>query len=316
MKKEDLYYSSRDNQTTIHAVRWVPEGEKPACIVQIVHGMAEYVERYEEFARFLTDRNVLVTGEDHMGHGLSMRQDKNPGYFCEQDAATVVVRDAHRLKKMTQVAYPGIPYVILGHSMGSFIVRNYMFRYGSGIDAAVIMGTGMQPGALLKASKALANLEKLVCGGNHISEFLNKAAFGSFNAKIENPRTKMDWLTKEEKVVDAYLEDPLCGFTFTANGFHTLFELIARAEKTGNLKKIPKELPVFFVSGGQDPVGNYGKGVQEAYDSLKKAGMSSLSMKLYENDRHELLNEADRENVMEDIWQWIQQVVYKVCQAA
>lgn len=290
-------------------MRWIPEGGKPDCIVQIVHGMAEYVERYEEFARFLTDRNILVTGEDHMGHGYSQRRDKNPGYFCEQDAATVVVRDAHRLKKMTQVAYPGIPYIILGHSMGSFIVRNYMFRYGSGIDAAVIMGTGMQPGALLMLSKALANVEKFIYGEDHISRFLDKAAFGNYNAKIENPRTKMDWLTREEKVVDAYLEDPLCGFTFTTNGFHTLFELISRVRKASNLKKIPKDLPVFFVSGDKDPVGNYGKGVKEAYDSLEKAGMTNLSMKLYENDRHELLNESDRENVMEDIWQWIQKIV-------
>lgn len=314
MKKEEFFYPSRDNQTKIHAVRWLPESGKPDCIVQIVHGMAEYVERYEEFARFLTERNVLVTGEDHMGHGKSLREDKNPGYFCEQDPATVIVRDTHRLKKMTQLAYPNIPYIIVGHSMGSFITRNYLYRYGSGIDAAVVMGTGMQPGVLLTVSKLVANIEKILYKDNHISLFLDKAAFGNYNAQITNPRTEMDWLTKEERIVDAYMQDELCGFKFTVNGFHTLFELISRVRKTENLKKIPKELPVFFVSGADDPVGNYGKGVQEAYDSLKNVGMSNLSMKLYENDRHELLNETDRIQVMEDIWQWIQKTVQKAIQ--
>lgn len=316
MKKEEFFYFSRDNRTTIHAVRWIPDGGKPDCVVQIVHGMAEYVERYEEFARFLTERNVLVTGEDHMGHGKSACSDKPYGYFCEQDPATVVVRDTHRLKKMTQIAYPGIPYIIVGHSMGSFITRNYMYRYGSGIDAAVIMGTGMQPRALLRLSKALANIEKFICGDEHISSFMDKAAFGNYNARVEIPRTKMDWLTREEQFVDAYLDDPLCGFTFTVNGFRTLFELICRVRKTSNLKKIPKDLPVFFVSGDKDPVGDYGKGVHEAYDSLKKVGMKNLSMKLYENDRHELLNESDREQVMEDIWKWIQQKILEVSRAA
>ena len=122
----------------------MPEGREPLCVVQIIHGMAEYVERYEEFARFLTDQGCVVTGNDHLGHGKSVGEEKCYGYFCEQDPATVLVRDVHRLKKITQKEYPSLPYVIIGHSMGSFILRNYLTMYGSGITGAVIMGTGYQ----------------------------------------------------------------------------------------------------------------------------------------------------------------------------
>ena len=311
MKKEEFYFPSRDNKTKIHAVRWTPESEKPFCIVQIVHGMAEYIERYEELAQFLVKHNVVVTGEDHLGHGKSISEGKNPGYFCEQDPATVVVRDVHRLKKMTQEAYPGVPYILLGHSMGSFIARNYLCRYGSGIDGALILGTGMQPGALLAVSKLIAGLQKIFCGDNHISKFIDRAAFGGYNKKFSPQRTSVDWLSKDEAKVDAYIADPLCGFTFTVNGFRTLFTLVSRIRKTENLEKIPKELPVHFASGEDDPVGNYGRGVRAAYESLENVGMKNLSIKLYPADRHELHNETDREQVMEDLWQWIEKTIKK-----
>ena len=309
MKKEEFYFPSRDNRTKIHALRWTPETDRPVCIVQIVHGMAEYADRYEEFARFLTDRGVVVTGEDHLGHGKSAVEGKNYGYFCEQDPATVVVRDVHRLKKMTQEAYPGVPYILMGHSMGSFIVRNYLCRYGSGIDGALILGTGMQSAALLAVSKLTAGIQKLFYGDNHISRLIDRGAFGAYNKKIPSPNTAMDWLSRDEAKVKEYMEDPLCGFTFTVNGFCTLFTLISRIRKKKNLEKIPENLPVHFASGDADPVGNYGKGVRAAYDSLKKAGMNQLSLKLYESDRHELLNEKDRGQVMEDLWQWIEKTV-------
>ena len=309
MRKEEFYFPSRDNHTQIHAVRWIPDSEKPCCIVQIVHGMAEYVERYENFAGFLTEHNVLVTGEDHLGHGKSMREDKNPGYFCEQDPATVVVRDVHRLKKMTQELYPGVPYFIVGHSMGSFMTRNYMCRYGSGIQGAVLLGTGMQAIPLLMVSKAIAGVQRLLLGDNHVATLLDKCAFGSYNKRINQPRTDKEWLTRDEAAVDAYLLDSACGFTFTVNGFRTLFELIRRLHKQENLQKIPKELPVLILSGTEDPVGDYGRGVQAAYASLGKAGLSHMSMKLYEGARHELLNETNRNQVMEEIWQWMENVL-------
>lgn len=306
MKKEDFYYDSRDNSSKIHAVRYSPEDTAVRGVIQIVHGMAEYVERYEEFAEFLTGHGYLVTGEDHLGHGWTADQGGTRGYFCEQDPATVVVRDVHRLKKMTQQEFPGIPYYIIGHSMGSFILRNYLCRYGSGIDGAVIMGTGMQPGALLVISKALAAVIRTVKGPKHVSNFLDHAAFGGYNKRIPSPRTDQAWLSRDEERVKRYIADPYCGFTFTVNGFETLFELISRIRSEKNLRKIPSNLPVFMVSGAEDPVGDYGRGVRKAYESMKAVGMNRMELKLYEADRHELLNELDRDQVMQDILEWIE----------
>ncbi len=305
MKKEEFYFDSRDNSSKIHAVRWTPDSENVVAVVQIVHGMAEYAERYEEFARFLTERNFVVTGEDHLGHGKSVREGELQGFFCEQDPATVVVRDVHRLKKVTQEMYPGVPYFLLGHSMGSFIVRNYICKYGTGIDGALILGTGMQSDALLAAAKAAAALEGTFKGLKHVSRFIDKAAFGSYNKHIKDAKTDFDWLSRDEEKVAEYIADKDCGFVFTVNGFKTSFELISRSKKKENLDNIPKDLPVFMASGDEDPVGNYGKGVKKAYQALVDAGLENIEMKLYPEDRHELLNELDRQQVMEDIGDWL-----------
>lgn len=310
MVKEEFYYDSRDRKSRLHAVRYTPDDKDSIrCIVQIVHGMAEYVERYEEFAEFLTERGFVVVGEDHMGHGKSVGKDGKYGYFCEQDPATVLVRDVHRLKKATAELYPNIPYVIMGHSMGSFITRNYMFRYGARIDGAVIMGTGMQPQAVLALSKALAAVQAMLLGPGREGKLLDKLAFGSYNRRIENPRTSFDWLSRDGERVKQYLKDPLCGFVFTINGFETLFELISRLHHPENLERIPKKLPVFLLSGDADPVGDYGKGVRKACISLRKVGLENIKIKLYEGGRHELLNETNRQEVMQDIYSWIEKKV-------
>lgn len=310
MVKEEFYYDSRDGVSKLHAVRYTPDNdEEVRCVVQIVHGMAEYVERYEEFAEFLTSRGIAVTGEDHIGHGKSVGRDGKFGYFCEQDPATVLVRDVHRLKKATQEVFPGVPYVIMGHSMGSFIARNYMFRYGTGISGAVIMGTGMPDKRLMVLSKMVAGMQKAVMGSRHVSEMINKLAFGKYNQGIDKPRTEFDWLSRDPERVDRYIADPLCGFTFTVNGFSTLFELILRLYVADNLDRIPKKLPVLMVSGTADPVGDYGKGVQKAYNMMQDAGLENIVLKMYEGGRHELLNETNRSDVAQDICFWIEDVI-------
>ncbi len=312
MTKKEFYFDSRSGEDRIHAVRWMPDSPKEvACVVQVVHGMAEYAERYEEFAQFMTDRGIVVTGEDHLGHGRSVGEKGTYGYFCEQDPATVLVRDVHRLKKMTQELYPNVPYVILGHSMGSFITRNYMCRYGTGIAAAVVMGTGMQSMAALRLSQAVIGIQKVFCGSRHVSRLINKLAFGGYNKRIADARTSADWLSRDPERVDRYLADPMCGFVFTVNGFRALFELISRLHRRENLERIPKDLPVYMVSGTGDPVGGYGRGVQKAYDSLKGAGMKNIELKLYEGGRHELLNETNRAQVMEGIYEWLNRAVLK-----
>lgn len=307
MVKEEFYYDSRDGKSKLHAVRYSPEKtEAVRCVLQIVHGMAEYVERYEEFAEYMTARGFVVTGEDHMGHGKSVEEDGKYGYFCEQDPATVLVRDVHRLKKMTQELYPDVPYVIMGHSMGSFITRNYLFRYGTGISAAVIMGTGMPSAASLRAAKTVTCVQRLFCGSRHTGRLIDKLTFGSYNKGVGNPRTDWDWLSRDESRVAGYIADPMCGFVFTVNGFSALFELISRLHSAENLGHIPRELPVFMVSGDADPVGGYGKGVRKAYDSLVAAGLKNITLKMYEGGRHELLNEINRDEVMKDVCDWIE----------
>lgn len=311
MRKEEFYFDSRDGISKLHAVRYLPETE-PVAVLQIVHGMAEHVGRYEELAQFFTEKGFLVTAEDHLGHGASVTPGKPYGYFCKQDPATVVVRDVHRLKKMTQEKFPGLPYVILGHSMGSFILRNYLCRYGSGIQGAVIVGTGMQPGAILALGKVLAGIQKVFQGDKHVSRMLNGMAFGAYNKRIPDARTESDWLSRNTENVERYIEDPLCGFGFTVNGFRTLFELISRMQKEENLEKIPKELPVFLVSGEEDPVGAYGRGVVYVFRVLERIGLQRVNYKLYPEDRHEILNESDRRQVMQDIYEWIGGEVLKM----
>ena len=310
MVKEEFYFDSRDGKSKIHAVRYRPEDTgQVRCILQVVHGMAEYAERYEEFAAFLVERGFVVTGDDHLGHGKSVGQGGKQGYFCEQDPATVLVRDVHRLKKLTEELYPGVPYVLMGHSMGSFITRNYLCRYGTGISGAVIMGTGMQPKAVLDMARLVAGIQKLFCGSGHVSRLLDRLAFGGYGRGITDRRTAFNWLSRDRERVDRYIADPMCGFTFTVNGFGALFELVVRLYSPENLAAVPKDLPVFMVSGDADPVGDYGKGVRRAYDSLVAAGLTDIRLKLYPGGRHELLNETNRSQVMQDICRWVEENV-------
>ncbi len=312
MKREEFYFDSRDGQSQIYAVRFTPEeGVKVRGVVQIIHGMCEHIGRYTELAEFLTSQGIVVTGDDHLGHGKTAEVTGKFGYFCRRDPATVVVRDVHRLKKKTEADFPGVPYIIMGHSMGSFILRNYLMRYGSGIKAAIIMGTGMQPRMVVKMAKAVAGIQTMFGLGTRKGKFIDKIAFGNYNARIDNPKTASDWLTGEDVGVEKFLADPLCGFTFTVNGFGTLFELIDRLYDTEALAKIPKELPLFMLAGDADPVGDYGVGVQKAYESLVNAGLTNIQKKMYPGARHELLHETARGEVMDDIYSWLQGIVDK-----
>lgn len=305
--KEEFYYDSRDGEHKIHAVRWLPETPKPVCIVQIIHGMAEYIERYDELARFLAEKGILVVGDDHLGHGKTVRPGEAYGYFCKDDAATVLVRDEHRLKKITQEQYPGVPYVILGHSMGSFIARNYLLRYGTGIQGAIICGTGMQSKATLAGGRVVAAIQRVFCGDRHVSKLLDKMAFGTYNKRVGTPQTAYDWLSRNPDNVKKYMDDPLCGFVFTVNGFRTLFKLIGNLHDKEALSGMPKSLPVFFIAGEADPVGNYGESVKKVYQSFQDMGMEKVQLKLYPEERHEIFNEEARQDIYMDVYRWLLQ---------
>lgn len=305
--KEEFYFDSRDGEHRIHAIRWIPDTEKPACILQIVHGMAEYIDRYDDFACYLADKGILVVGDDHLGHGKSVKPGEPYGYFCKEDAPTVLVRDEHRLKKMMQEQYAGVPYLILGHSMGSFITRNYLMKYGTGIDGAMIVGTGMHTKLGLRVGLFILGIQKMVLGAKHVSKLMDRISFGTYNQRIQSPKTAVDWLSRNEDNVKKYVEDPMCGFTFTVNGFRTLYRLIYSLHDRDKLDKMPKNLPVFFLAGEDDPVGNYGKSVEQTYRSFREIGMENVQIKLYPKDRHELVNEVDKEDVYGDIYRWILQ---------
>ena len=307
VKKEKFYFNSRDREHKIHAIKWIPDVEKPVCILQIVHGMAEYIDRYDDFANFLAERGILVVGDDHLGHGKSVRPGEPYGYFCKEDAPTVLVRDEHRLKKIMQKQYEGVPYIILGHSMGSFITRNYLIKYGKGIDGAILVGTGMPTQSTVLVGIATATIQGMILGGDHESKLINALSFGTYNKRIPSPKTLFDWLSRNEDNVRKYIKDPLCGFVFTDNGFQTLFRLINNLHDTEKLKKMPKNLPVLFLSGEEDPVGDYGRAVKKVYQSYKELGMENVHIKLYPQDRHELLNEVDKEDVYGSIYRWILQ---------
>lgn len=310
IEKQEFYFGSRDGEHQLHAVKWIPETESPVCILQIVHGMTEYIARYEEFAQFMAGKGILVVGDDHLGHGLSVKDGEIRGYFCKEDAATVLVRDEHRLKKMMQEQYPGIPYIILGHSMGSFILRNYLMRYGSGIDGAIIMGTGMQPKRAVVFGWMLATFISALLGPKHICAKLDKMLFGSYNRGLTKSDTDSgNWVSVNPENVKRFQEDPLCNFVFTANGFQTLMKLIWNLHDSEGLRQMPRGLPVFFVAGSEDPVGNCGKGVEEVFRSFEEIGMERVQIKLYSGDRHEILNEADRQDVYGDIYRFILQQV-------
>ena len=191
--------------------------------------------------------------------------------------------------------------------MGSYILRNYLCRYGTGIQGAVVMGTGSENPAAVAFVKALSACMQLIYGEKHLSRTLDKLVMGKYDQRITNPRTESDWLTKDEEIVNRYRIDPLCGFPFTVNGYRTLFELVSRLNKKENLSRLPKDLPVLVTSGEEDPVGAYGAGVRKAYESMKEAGMRDVELKLYPGDRHEILNELDKAKVMEDVAVWIEE---------
>ncbi len=302
--KHHMEYLSNDHITLVHAVKWIPEGEVKA-IVQICHGMTEYAERYEEFARYLAERNILVVGNDHLGHGESVRTEEDYGYFAEENGNKVLIKDIHRLRKMIQEDYPGVPYFILGHSMGSFLARQYTCCYGKGLSGAIFLGTGTIPKKVLKLGMVCLGTMAKMKGWRYQSPALNKLLNRTFNRKIENPKTDKDWLTKEEKIVNETMKDKKCQFLFTLNAYYNMLLGLYKISGESYLQKMPKELPVFFAAGGDDPVGDYGKGVLKVYSQFKEVGMKNVKCKLYPGDRHELLNETDREKVFRNLYSWL-----------
>lgn len=303
MRREDFNYPSADKRTEIHAVYWLPEGDVRA-VLQIAHGMAEYIDRYEPFASYLADQGILVVGNDHLGHGKSIAEKNCLGYF-PPGGNRILLRDMHTLRQRTAKQYHDVPYFMMGHSMGSFLVRQYLCCHGSGLCGAVIMGTGDQSKATLRFASVLSGLLRGGRGGMKHSRLLNRMVFSGYMKHIKEAETGYEWLSRDDGNVWRYVNDPLCGFPFTNSAFYEMFRGMLFLKNPNNLLSMPKELPVFFVSGAEDPVGGYGRGVKRVEAQFRTSGLKDLTMKLYTDDRHEILNEADRNTVYQDISAWL-----------
>lgn len=303
--RTEFYLDSR-GKGKLHCVQWTPARE-PKAILQIVHGIAEYVERYDDFARYLNDLGILVVAEDHMGHGQSIAGGSTQGFF--HGGWFTAVDDSVRLMQKAQKEHPGLPYVLFGHSMGSFMARTILCRYpDSGIAAAIICGTCWQPRALLPAVVALCQSVASYSGEENPNENLQNLVFGGYNKRIANPRTPSDWLSRDKSVVDAYEAHPLCGFTPSCGLLRDMMIGMQYNEDGKNLASMNKELPVFIIGGSEDPVGLYGKSVPKTAKEFRKVGMKRVSEKLYPGMRHEILNEIGKEQVFRDISDWIEKV--------
>lgn len=298
-------YPSANGRDTVYAKLYLPQGQ-PRGLVQISHGMAEHIGRYDEFMRYLCVQGYVVVGNDHIGHGHTAANSSWLGHLAHQKGFDCLVTDLHQLSQYVRGLYPGLPQVLLGHSMGSFAARLYASRYGKELAGLVLSGTGggnhLLPWAVL--IKRMAGSR----GGNKPSRLLDKLAFGGFNRGIRKPKTPYDWLSRDAAAVASYITDPYCGFVFSASAFGDLFTGIYWANHRAWYLAVPKALPILLLSGDQDPVGDYGKGVRKVYEGLRRAGVQDVRLKLYPAGRHEMLNELNRQQVYEEIGGFVQEV--------
>ena len=301
---KDFYFNSSTGKNKIHARMCVPDAE-PRAIVQIIHGIAEYIDRYDEFMSFLADNGIIAVGTDHLGHGKSIESEEQTGFFAYDNGWDYVVRDEEVLRLAMHENYPELPIIVFGHSMGSFMARTLLIRYPDAFNAAIISGTGNQGAALVNGGLFMGNLVTGLKGAHHYSKFLNNLAFGSYNKIYDNPKTEYDWLSRDEANVQKYIDDPLCGFIPSCSLFRDMMTGVKFITNKKNLTAMNKDMPVYFISGDMDPVGECGKGVQKAYNNFLEAGMKDVSIKLYPGGRHEMLNEINKDEVYTDILAWL-----------
>ncbi|MBQ2738813.1 MAG: lysophospholipase [Oscillibacter sp.] len=300
----EFTYLSANGKTPIHAVEWLPEKE-PIAVLQLAHGVSEHILRYEPLAAYLTERGFAVVGHDHLGHGASVIEGKGRLYFGPKGSWNTVVQDIEVRRQLAREKFPSVPYFLLGHSMGSFLARTYLIRHHGTVNAAIIMGTGQMPPALVKSGIFMANLESRRVGEDQPSPLIDKIAFGPYNKPFAPNRTPYDWLSVNESNVDDYIAHPLCGGIPSTGLFREMLTGISFITNQRNVEQMDKSTPILFISGEMDPVGDLSKGVKRAYGSFRAAGMKDVQLKLYPGLRHEILNEDCREQVFEDLYNWM-----------
>ncbi len=300
---EETTFPSADGKSTIHAWFWMPGARQPRAVVQIVHGMSEYVRRYDEFARFLVARGYAVCGDDHIGHGASAPADKH-GCMPAKNGNEALIADEHTLRGIAAKKYPDVPHVFFGHSMGSFITRCYLGRHGQGVAAAIICGTGTVPVATSRAGNALARAVAAVRGEDYRSKLIDSLGAGAYSKAVPGP-TGYEWLSHNTDNVQNYLRDEQCGFMFSVGGYVALTALTAEACSKACAASMPHDLPLLYIAGDGDPVGNMGRGVEQAAQLARNAGSTDVTCKIYQSMRHEILNEDRRADVFVDVATWL-----------
>ena len=292
--------------TPLHVFRWSPDaGAVPKAVVQIAHGMAEHSARYARFAEVLTAAGYAVYANDHRGHGQTAGDLKRAGFFAEHDGWSTVVEDMYAVTRTIREEQPGLPIFLFGHSMGSMLSRTYAIRHGAELDGLILSGTGGDPGMLGKVGQVVALVEAKVRGKGTASPLLDKLSFGNFNKPFEPARTPFEWLSRDPAEVDAYIADPWCGFVCTAGMFQDLLGGIALINADSQVARIPQGLPIYLFSGAEDPVGDKTKGVQQVVDQFRRLGIKDVFVRFYLGARHEVLNETNRDEVMADVVDWL-----------
>ena len=308
MIKNDITFLSSNKKTNIHAIICQPKNGQFTRIIQIIHGMCEYIERYLPFIEYLATKGFIVVGHDHLGHGQSIKSPDDLGYFGEPNPSDLLIQDIHSLRKIIVKKYPNLPYFMCGHSMGSYLLRQYICTYSKGLAGIIILGTGyMSP---CESLLALGFINVLSCfkGIKHKSNLTKKISFelGPYS-KYDHQKKDLNnsWISRDPEIVKKYYEDKNCQFDFTLNGYYGLVQSIRYSCDPSNVAKIKKDIPILFVSGDCDPVGNNGEGVRKSYEIMKLIGSVDVSMKLFMGSRHEVLNELNKDEVYEYILNWI-----------
>ncbi len=299
-------FPASNGELEIHVTEWTPADREIRGVVQIAHGVGEYGKRYDAFARFLCSCGFAVAANDHMGHGASLIPNSPGVYFGEEEGWMHVVNDMEQLRKITANKFPGKPYFLFGHSMGSFLSRTHLIRFPEApLDGCILCGTGHPPRLMIMGGKLVVKHEIRRLGKKGFSSCADRLVFGSYNKKFAPNRTTVDWVSANKANVDAYIADPLCGGKASLGLFHDLLEGLDFITDQKNIAKVNQSLPIFLIAGSDDPVGDMGKGVQKAFRCYQKAGVKDVSMKLYPGLRHEILNEKNAQEVYEDILHWL-----------
>lgn len=281
---------------------WEPAG-KTRGIVLISHGMAEHIARYDELGKALANAGYLAAGYDHLGHGKNAPV---KGFFAEKSGWDRAVSDLDDVMRFLSARASGVPRILFGHSMGSFLAREVALSHPDSLDALVLSGTGWQGKALCVSGLIPASLICLLGGAKKPSGFLDRLAFSANNRPFRSEGgTAFDWLSRDKAEVRKYVDDPLCGFVFTAGGFRDLFTGLLRLTRLDRLNTLPRDLPVLLISGGECSVGRRGAGPETVAGQYRKAGLKNVTVKIYEGARHELFNEINRDQVRKDLISWL-----------